>query len=408
MKKSSAFFMMALIIQAALAGCAGRTCVAPTAVSAPAPAPAIGQKWLDPSKIKRMKTHLGEQLQQTFKAPVLRARSRQPGENYLKVLVLSGGGQNGAFGAGFLNGLAQRADRLSDLDFDIVTGISTGALQATFAFLGPDYYDMLEAFYSNLSQSDIFAYRFVLSLLWSDSIVDSAPLRTLLENTITLDMLEKVAEAHAAGRRLFIGTLDLDQGGLVFWDMGEIAQGRDQQALGKYHDILMGATAVPVLLPPVEIEYTTSSGQLYNGLHVDGGLRENLFLRGFMLNISDPLTEDDRLTIIVNGKIGLGYSCIDARWVPIAKRTLNASLDETTFNGVLRSYLIACSKKMKFQLMRIPDDVEMDPYGYTFDSTLMQMLIQKGKELGQLDPVPWETSPPFADDFDDICLRLQN
>jgi predicted acylesterase/phospholipase RssA len=397
MRKRFALIMMALMTLAVFGGCCSRTCVEPTAAAA------IRQNWLDPSKIKEMKTHRGQPLREAIKGPVFKAESRPPGQDHLNILVLSGGGQNGAFGAGFLNGLAQGADDLSDLNFDIVTGISTGALQATFAFLGPDYYDMLEAFYLNLSQDDIFVHRFFPSQLWSDSIVDSAPLRTLLENTITLDMIERVAQAHRDDRRLFIGTLDLDSGGLVVWDMGEIAQGEDQQALEKYHDILMGATAVPVLLPPVEIEYITSTGELYKGLHVDGVLRENLFLRHVMLDFPEAGSVNARLFVIVNGKIGLGYSCIDTHWIPIAKRTINASLDETMFNGVLRTYLIACSKNMEFKLMRIPDDVEMEAYGYTFDSALMQMLIEKGKELGQLEPVPWETSPPYAEDFAGIC-----
>ncbi|MGD9044962.1 MAG: patatin-like phospholipase family protein [Desulfobacterales bacterium] len=397
MRKPFVFMMMVLMALSVFGGCGGRTCVAPTA------APATGQNWLDPSKIKEMKTHSGESLREAIMVAVSAAHPDQP-----EILVLSGGGQNGAFGAGFLSGLAQRADNRYDLNFDIVTGISTGALQATFAFLGPDYFDLLESFYSNLSQKDIFACRFCLSLLWSNSIVDSAPLRTRLEDTITLDMIEEVAEAHTAGRRLFIGTLDLDHGGLVVWDMGKIALGRNQQALEKYHEILMAATAVPVVLPPVELDYTLSTGQLYKGLHVDGGLRENLFFRHFMLDLGESVSANARLFVIVNGKIGLGYSCIDSHWVPIAKRTLNASFDETMFNGVLRTYLIACGNDMEFKLMRIPDDVEMEAYGYTFDNDLMQMLIEKGKELGQLDPVPWETSPPFEDDFVDICNKLRN
>jgi hypothetical protein len=297
---------------------------------------------------------------------------------------------------------------------DIVTGISTGALQATFAFLGPDYYAMLEAFYSNLSQSDIFVNRLFPFLLWSDSIADPAPLRTLLENTP--DILEKVAQAHESGRRLFIGTVDLDRGGLVVWDMGEIALERNQQALGKYHDILMAASAVPVLLPPVEIEYTTATGELYTGLHVDGGLREIVFFRHFMADLRDSLPDGDpmpdedkdRLTIVVNGKIGLGYDCIDTHWIPIAKRTIITSLDETAANGVLRAYLIACDKNMKFQLMRIPDNVAIDPFETTFNTATMQMLIEKGKELAQLEPIPYESSPPWAEDFIEICNRLGN
>ena len=160
MGKRFALIMMASMTLAVFSGCCSRTCVEPTAASA------IRQNWLDPSKIKEMKTHRGQPLREAIKGPVFKAESRPPGQDHLNVLVLSGGGQNGAFGAGFLNGLAQGADDLSDLNFDIVTGISTGALQATFAFLGPDYYDMLESFYLNLSQDDIFVHRFFPSQLW--------------------------------------------------------------------------------------------------------------------------------------------------------------------------------------------------------------------------------------------------
>lgn len=401
MSKRLALFMTALIVLAAFGSCAGRKCMAPTT------APVMGQERLEPSKLQ-MKTHRGKFLREAIKAPLLAA-----GPDPLNILILSGGGQNGAFGAGFLNGLAQRANP-PDLNFDIVTGISTGALQATYAFLGPDYYPRLEAAFSNKSQSDIFVQRFFVSLLWSDSIVDPAPLRRFIENEITLDIIEEVAQAHESGRRLFIGTLDLDSSRLVIWNMGEIAQGRNQQALNKYHDILMAAGAIPVLLPPVEIEYTNDAGELYKGLNVDGGLREVLFLPHFMLELQDSLPDrdssyaKDRLTIIINAKIGLGYGCIDAHWIPIAKRTVSTSLDETTANGVLRAYLIACYKNMDFQLMRIPDDVEIDPLEISINAVKMQILIDKGKELAQLDPIPFEENPPFAEDFFEICNRLRN
>ena len=396
MRKCFVFLMMALITSAAMSGCCGRKCLEPTA------APITGQKWLDPSKIKEMKTHRGEFIQDAIQAPLQAA-----GQDPLNILILSGGGQNGAFGAGFLSGLAQRGDS-TDLNFDIVTGISTGALQATYAFLGPEYYPRLEAAFSNKSQSDIFVHRFILSLLWSDSIVNPAPLRAFIENEITLDILNEVALAHESGRRLFIGTVDLDSSRLVVWNMGEIAQGRNQQALEKYHDILMAAGAIPVILPPVEIEYTNSAGELYKGLHVDGGLREVLFLPHYLLERQDSLPVKDRLTIIINGKIGLGYGCIKDHWIPIAKRTVSTSLDETTANGVLKAYLIACYKEMEFRLMRIPDDVQIDPLDISIDTAKMQMLIDKGKELAQSVPIPYEKNPPFAEGFYEICNQLRN
>ena len=266
MKKNLAIFVGMLLLLVFFGGCGTRNCLEPNSMRVDS------KKWSNPSAIG-IKTHKGKQLSEAMAAPVTKAGLRP-----LNILILSGGGQNGAFGAGFLSGLAMRPDN-PNLNFDIVTGISTGALQATFAFLGPEYFGSLEDAYTNISQKDIFYNRFFLSLLWSDSIADTAPLRSFLEKMITLDTLKEVAKAHESGRRLFVGTVDLDRGDLVVWNMGEIAQDLSEQSLKKYHNILMAAAAVPLLFPPVKIEYKASTGELYEGLHVDGGTRETLFFR---------------------------------------------------------------------------------------------------------------------------------
>jgi hypothetical protein len=403
MKKNLAIFVGMLLLLVYFSGCGTRKCLEPSSMRVDS------KKLSDSSKIM-IKTHMGKRLSEAMAVPVTKAGPRP-----LNILILSGGGQNGAFGAGFLNGLAMRPDN-PNLNFDIVTGISTGALQATFAFLGPEYFGSLEDAYTNVSQKDIFYNRFFLSLLWSDSIADTAPLRSFLEKMITLDTLKEVAKAHESGRRLFVGTVDLDRGDLVVWNMGEIAQELSEQSLKKYHNILMAAAAIPLLFPPVKIEYQASTGELYEGLHVDGGAREILFFRLFMLDLRDTVKlqvqrlqvkiarlDQAQLTVVVNGKIGVGYDCIDNRLIPIGKRSLATLLDETTVNGVLRAYIISCANGISFRMIRIPDHIDIEPDEHSFNPDTMQMLFDEGQKIAQSDPIPWETKPPTGEDIELIC-----
>jgi hypothetical protein len=403
MRKALVNLTILLLSFAFFSSCGSRTCVEPTVIKAE------DKKRYDLSK-SMLKTQMGRPLTEAIGIPVMKA-----GPQALNILILSGGGQNGAFGAGFLNGLAERTDN-QNLNFDIVTGISTGAMQATFAFLGPEYYQKLKTGYLNVSDKDIFYNRFFLSFLWSDSILNPAPLRSLLETMITMDVLEEVARIHRAGRRLFIGTLDLDIGNLVIWDMGAIAQEAKQQALKKYHDILMAATVIPVLFPPIKIEYLTSPGKPYDGLHVDGGAREILFFRQFMLNFRNSAKmqiqrykkqiarlDQAQLTVIVNGKIGVDYDCINDYWIPIGARSLSTLKDETADNGVFRAYTISCAEGIAFRMIRIPDDVDVESDEHAFNPATMQMLYNKGYEMAQSDPIPWETKPPTAEDIELMC-----
>src|SRR5262245_36186162 len=140
------------------------------------------------------------------------------------VLVLSGGGANGAFTAGVLNGWPASGTRPQ---FDVVTGISTGALIAPFAFLGPEYDEELARNYTGLHDGDIYRRRPLPALLWSDALADSAPLRRRIEAQITSELLARIARAHTQGRRLYVGTTDLERKQLVVWDLGAIAAGED-------------------------------------------------------------------------------------------------------------------------------------------------------------------------------------
>src|SRR5206468_5122524 len=134
------------------------------------------------------------------------------------VLVLSGGGAYGAYPAGILCGWTEAGTRPS---FDVVTGVSTGALVATLAFLGPARDPDLRRFYTTVTNKDVFAERRpeVAGVL-GESLADSAPLERLINSVADEKLLAEVAAEHAKGRRLYVGTTHLDSRRLVVWDMG--------------------------------------------------------------------------------------------------------------------------------------------------------------------------------------------
>ena len=147
------------------------------------------------------------------------APKRFGSDDDLNVLVLSGGGSNGAYGAGVLYGWTQSGKRPG---FDVVTGVSTGALIAPLAFAGPAYDEELRRFYTQIHDRDIFRDRGLRGLL-SNAVLSSAPLRARIAEVVTPGFLDLIAAEQKKGRRLYIASTDLDQGESVVWDMGGLA-----------------------------------------------------------------------------------------------------------------------------------------------------------------------------------------
>ena len=193
-------------------------------------------------------------------------------------LALSGGGANGAFGAGFLNGWSTTGSRPV---FKIVTGVSTGALMAPFAFLGPQYNAALHEFYTTTTTRDIFAIgsigSILISLLRGDSLADTGPLAALIARHVDAEFLRQVADAHNRGRRLYIGTVDLDSQQFVVWNMGLIAASGRPEALDLFRKVMFASASVPIAFPPVFFE-VEADGRLYDEMHVDGAVAATVFL----------------------------------------------------------------------------------------------------------------------------------
>ncbi|MEZ6317987.1 MAG: patatin-like phospholipase family protein [Phycisphaerales bacterium] len=210
---------------------------------------------------------LSDKIGERMRARESAVRAMEAGDGSRNILLLSGGGQLGAYGVGVLNGWTESGKRPT---FDVVAGVSTGALSATFAFLGPEYDTRLRDLYLNLTQHQVLRNRSWLSLPFADSLASNEPLKKLIAKEITIKELRKVREAGENGRSLFVGAVELKSGQFVAFDLTDIAQMNDEQAaLDLFHKCLAASAAIPVVFPPECFAPFAFA---------DGGTRQNVFL----------------------------------------------------------------------------------------------------------------------------------
>ena len=240
-------------------------------------------------------------------------------------LAVSGGGANGAFGAGLLCGWTQKGDRPK---FEIVTGISTGALIAPFAFLGSDHDAVLREVYTSISTSSILKKRSLLEGLTSDALADNRPLWKLLAKYVNQPLLEAIAAEYKKGRLLLIGTVNLDSRRSVIWNIGSIAASQDPEALRLVHSILIASAAIPAAFPPVMIDVEVD-GRKFQEMHVDGGCLNEVFLypTSFVpLEVAkaNRVTRERVVYVIRNSRLDPDWSAVQRRTLSIAERAISA------------------------------------------------------------------------------------
>jgi len=314
-------------------------------------------------------------------------------------LALSGGGANGAFGAGFLNGWSSTGTRPT---FKVVTGVSTGALMAPFAFLGSARDGALREFYTTTRTRDIFVLgaltSIVRQLLFSDGIADTAPLASLIATHVDEAFLREIAAAHQSGRRLYIGTVDLDSQRFMIWNMGLIATSGHPDAVDLFRKVMLASASIPIAFAPVLFEVEASDGRRYDELHVDGGVAANVFYNGNLFSVQQLLREAGRGTaredafVIHNGQLA-PIPGLTRRTIPsVALRTLAAASTSAMVGDLFRIYARTTFDRAGFHWITIPDGVEIRG-SETFDPVLMQQLYDTGFQAARAGP-EWHTRPP--------------
>ena len=310
------------------------------------------------------------------------------------VLVISGGDANGAYGCGLLRGWRDAPGGRPV--FDVVTGVSTGALMATAIFLGElDDEESLRMIYTEVEDSDIFTGPFTFGK--PNSLLKTGPLKKLLEKHITRELIHRVAIAHRSGRRLYVATVGLDQGRTIIWPLSRIAADADAESgeagLQKYRNILLAATAIPFIFPPVEID---------GELHADAGLREGLFLRSWMLGQDSQATSRGTVYALVNGKLHLKPEAVGDHLVHIGSRSLDI-YNEALLIFNLREVAhtaITHSPTFMFKYNAIPDRIDDGPgpglFSPMFNPKITRELYKEGQKSGQL--AKWSINIPMLDD----------
>lgn len=309
------------------------------------------------------------------------------------LLALSGGGDNGAFGAGLLNGWTQTGKRP---EFLLVTGVSTGALIAPFAFLGPAYDARLKALYTTSSPSDIIAIRSVFAALTDDALADTAPLRRLLQKHVDRAFLDAIAVEYDKGRELWVSTTNLDARQRVIWNLTKIARSRDPRALGLFHDIMIASAAIPGAFPPVMIDVSVE-GKAYQEMHVDGGAMAQVFVYPPSLDL-DQLADEQggkrkrTLYVVMNARHDPDWTDTERSVWSIARRAIDSMIHSQGVGDLYRIYLTAQRDKIDFNLAFIPGSFE-HAHREEFDTDYMRALYETGYELGRKG-YAWEKAPP--------------
>lgn len=308
-------------------------------------------------------------------------------------LAISGGGEDGAFGAGLLVGWSATGTRPR---FKGVTGISTGALIAPFAFLGPDYDEKLKEVYTTITGKDILEQRGYLAAITDDAMADTKPLRNLVGRIVDQGMLDAIAAEHEKGRMLLIGTTNLDARRPVIWNVGKIAASRHPQALELIRTLLVASAAIPGAFPPVMIS-VEADGRKFEEMHVDGGATAQVFVYPPSLNVRTVsqqagITRQRRLFVIRNARLDPDWAQVERNTLSIANRAVSSLIQTQGVGDLYRIYIAAQRDGIDFNLAYVPESFKT-PLREPFDPVYMKDLFALGYRLAA-GGYPWAKTPP--------------
>ena len=309
------------------------------------------------------------------------------------LLAISGGAEDGAFGAGLLVGWSDAGTRPK---FDLVTGVSSGALIAPFVFLGREHDNQLREIFTKYGRKDIFTYN-VSGLLEGAALADDAPLARLIEKYVDAAFLQEIAEERIKGRILLIGTTNLDTQRPVLWDMGRIAMSRNRDAINLFRKILLASATLPGVFPPVRIQVRVG-GQNYDELHVDGGVTRQVFIAPSVFSFvgrdqkAGRAAAKPRLFVIRNGKIDPEWQSVNDNVVSVTQRSISTLIKNQGIGDLYRIYSVTRRDGIDFKLASIPADFT-DTSDEPFDQKYMIALFNRGYDLASHN-YSWAKAPP--------------
>ncbi len=307
-------------------------------------------------------------------------------------LVLSGGGSGGSFGAGALVGLS-RAGRLPK--FEVVTGVSAGALIAPFAYLGPAWNPVLTSAFTGGGGLQLIHSK-TLAVLKRLLLPRGAPggntLFKLVDRYVTPAMVEAVAREYAKGRLLLIATTDLDKQETVLWNLGAIAAHGGDRARRLFRDVLIASASVPGIFPPVLIP-VEEGGRHYEEMHVDGGVTTSLFaapLTAQLLPHDSPTLPQANLYVVINGKLASAPRRTPVNTIGMLARAFSADFTYKSRDALLLAVIYSRSRHMHLHLTEIPPAYPYESF-VDFRPASMRRLFDFGADCAARGLL-WETA----------------
>lgn len=385
-------FLLAALLGVILSACAGPTV---ESLREPVPEPLVTQSTVPGYSGIRYWGDNGEGISPGVIAEIA-AQQKAAGNvsSSRSFLAVSGGGSNGAFGAGVLFGWTASGKRP---EFTVVTGVSTGSLIAPFAFLGPPYDDYLKEAYTQISGEDVFERKGVLRILRSQSVADNSPLRQLVSRYVTDQMLTDIVREHKRGRRLLVGTTNLDAERPVVWNIGAIAASGVSDRKQLIQDILVASASIPGVFPPVKIK-VVADGKTFDEMHVDGGTSNQAFMFPSNFSVREVDAQMKRkgvartLYVLRNGKVTPEFSMVKPRLASIVSKSISSLIKTQGIGDLYRMYANAQRDGIAFRAVWIPDSFTMKEPA-PFDPAYMKALFDLGYGMGR-NGIPWATQPP--------------
>jgi hypothetical protein len=307
------------------------------------------------------------------------------------MLAISGGGDDGAYGAGFLTGWTAAGTRPN---FKVVTGVSTGALISPFAFMGPKYDYVLARVYTETSQKDIFKKRSLIKGIFGDAMADTTPLARVIATYIDQPFLDAVAAEYAKGRLLLVGTTNMDTLEPVIWNMTAIAATKSPRALPLFRSVLLASASIPGAFPPVMINVDVN-GKPYQEMHSDGGTVAQVFIYPPSFSVRDFGPNEARkrtLYVMRNARLDPDWASTERRTLPIAARAITSLTRTQGIGDLIRIYLTSQRDGIDYNLTYIPATFNV-PHKEEFDTSYMRQLFAVGKQLAESGYV-WQKVPP--------------
>lgn len=318
-------------------------------------------------------------------------------------LILSSGGEDGAYGAGILSGWTLSGKRP---DFPVVTGVSTGALMAVFAFAGPKYDEALRKAYTNITAADIFE----LSPT-PESLTDTWPLKRLIEKSVTPELLADVAAQYKRGRRLFVLTTNLDAGRSMVWDMGMIAAKGSEDSMRLFGNILLASTAIPGPFPPVYIE-VEANGRRFLEMHVDGGVNGPMYVapESYLFPGSHERLPMTQLYVVLNGKVRSEFYMPARTTSTVLARSISLALKMGARVDLVLFFNAARRDGVDFNLAHVDSGFTMEARG-SFDPNYMKALFERGLEQGRkaafAKELPFRPAPAMSEGAGEATSRAK-